>query len=892
MTTRTIAPCSKCGSPSTAGLAPQAVLNRLCLACAACDSVTLPPKPELRTAPPETITRSPAWQIAAEQAPDGTLWSHQSMAMQLCAEGQNVAMATATASGKTLPFQFWALHLLTNDPEARTLVFYPTKALANDQRNRWFAAAASLGLPKDTVGQIDGDVAPNRRDQVLQNSRILIMTPDVCHAWLLRRSSSKTVSRFLASMKLIIIDEAHAYESIFGSNAAYLFRRLTAAAIHAGASGPPQYIAATATILEPETHLQKLTGQPFRAISDADSGSPRYQRTIHHIADEQNNFDREHRLAELITAILDTDPAAQLIAFCDSRQAVERIAQITARPDTVLPYRSGYRPDERRDIENRLRNNEIRAVVATSALELGIDMPDINYGLNLNLPPTRKQFHQRLGRVGRTRPATFVALARGDHFTRHGDTLKNYMDHLVEPAHLYLDNEYITYQQATCLREELESRNLPPGTLPDHCNWPGAFRKALSSTLRTPPSHLASLHKQASVRPPHIAFSLRSTGEETVTILDHDGSPSAQERPPLGTINLKTALREAYPGAIYRHQGQSYRAEQWARRSDTFEPFIRTTPVPDPHLRTEPISRTVVTIYPDDDHIIDDKWKDGAHGCISHIHIQVSDSVEGISGHTNSTRNQTQLYRDLAKTDPRKNRVQHTMPTTALLLEINQPWFNGPQQAQSLARQEVAQALQSHLAYTRSIAPADIAVATENICMATGKGLNLLTDAIVIYDNVHGGLGLVQHLHDNLQDYATQLTQITPSLDNEGESLALHRARSLISALAAIMDPDQDPPAMPGPANWWMVLPNGTKVTASDDSQNIYLEGTVAGHSWNPGSTDPENPHPDAGGVHYEVTTDLGPRTFHQWQLTPATTSPDWKLWQPSTGQFRDFDNV
>ena len=225
---------------------------------------------------------------------------------------------------------------------------------------------------------------------------------------MLRTCRDPAVQRRLRNLAVLIIDEAHAYESVFGSNSAYLFRRLAAAAVNAGAPEPPRIIAATATIREPGKHLEKLTGLPFTEIADGENGSPRHDRTLCHMPLDPRGGSAEIQLAKLVTSIIDNDPEAQVIAFHDSRQGVERIAQTTGRPNQVLPYRSGYLA---RDIEAKLRENAVRGVIATSALELGIDMPDLNYGINLDLPPSRKQFHQRLGRVGRSQPGTFIILA-------------------------------------------------------------------------------------------------------------------------------------------------------------------------------------------------------------------------------------------------------------------------------------------------------------------------------------------------------------------------------------------------------------------------------------------------------------------------------------------------
>ena len=446
--------CFQCGRPATAGPHPEG--NR-CVQCAAMTRIRIPDNLERLANVPSAIASGPAWPIAKGAAQGDALWLHQANALNELEAGNNIVVATSTASGKSLIFQLWTLHRLESE-EATALVFYPTKALANDQARRWRECCQAIGLDPNTVGQVDGDVRKAQRDAVMKQSRIILATPDVCHAWMLPRTSDKIIKDFMVRLRVIIIDEAHTYESIFGSNSAYLFRRLTAAALHAGAPESPRFIAATATILTPDEHLEKLTGSAFTVIEETPNGSPRHARELYHLPLASRGGMPEDQLAQLVSDIIDNDPEAQVIAFHDSRMGIERIVQTINRPEEVLPYRSGYLAEDRRSIEARLRDNSIRGIIATSAMELGIDMPELNYGINLGIPPSRKQFHQRLGRVGRSKPGSFIILASETQFSAYGETLRDYYENSVEPSQLYLNNEYINYQQAQCLRNELERR--------------------------------------------------------------------------------------------------------------------------------------------------------------------------------------------------------------------------------------------------------------------------------------------------------------------------------------------------------------------------------------------------------------------------------------------------
>ena len=402
--------CFRCGGPATAGPNPLFPERGRCIPCASMARVEIPINLERLASVPASIASGPAWPLTQGIARGDALWLHQAEGLSLLQEGNNIVIATSTASGKTLVFQLWTMNVLCSESRATALVFYPTKALANDQARRWQDCCSKLGLPPETVGQVDGDVPPARRDEVMRRARIVMATPDVCHAWMLRRANDPAIRDFLLRLRVVVIDEAHTYESVFGSNSSYLFRRLATTSLHAGAGKKPQFIAATATIRAPETHLEKLTGAPFSVIEEEHNGAPRHPRNLYHLATEPRGGSAEDQVAKLVMDIIRADPNAQVIAFHDSRMGVERIVQRINQPQVVLPYRSGYLAEDRRNIEDRLRSNSIRGIIATSALELGIDMPDLNYGINLDLPPSRKQFHQRLGRVGRSKPGSFVIL--------------------------------------------------------------------------------------------------------------------------------------------------------------------------------------------------------------------------------------------------------------------------------------------------------------------------------------------------------------------------------------------------------------------------------------------------------------------------------------------------
>ena len=860
-------PCGHCGRPATAGPNPADPGRAWCIECAAVATVTVPAAGERRAPVPESIRSGPAWKAAAPMGPDGTLWLHQALTLEKLEQGRNVVAATSTASGKSLPFQLWTLHGAMSRPDFTGLIFYPTKALANDQARRWQQACAAVGLPPQTMGEINGDVPVREREKVMERSRIIVMTPDVCHAWMLAQAHQGAVRKFLAGLGAVIIDEAHSYEFVFGSNAAYLFRRLIAAAHNAGNRGGARMIAATATILEPEAHLERLTGQPFDLVDESQNGSPRYPRTICHLPLAARPPDRERAVAGLVTSIIDGDPDAQVIAFQDSRQGVERTVQLAGRPREVMPYRSGYLAEDRRAIEDALRDGSIRAVVSTSALELGIDMPDLTHGINLDLPDLKKQFHQRLGRVGRSRPGTFVILAPPERFVEYGSSLAEYHRESVEPSRLYLANEHICYQQALCLKNELQKARRDSLLPPEQCSWGEEFTKALRNAHGSAPAHLENLARRAGLEPPQRVCHLRSAGEEDLELLAGPG----RER--IGHISMQAAMREAYPGALYRHRGRSYVAARWARNGETGRPFVVLEPARRGKQGTRPVLRRVVAARSGPDELIGHRLRRGRRGTLSGLRISVTESVEGYRSYGPEG---TTYYREASRQDPGKSRKQRVFTTTAVHLQIAEPWAAGETGEPWQDRTELARALRRHLAYHRSIARADLAAQVDNIIVDTPRGAYLSDNSIIVYDNVHGGLGLSLDLFDRLHSYAARLNQGDPwerrGASPEAWEMFAQWAREMIQ------DDGEEPPG-PGPDNWWRVVRPGSRVQVYSPLLGRMAEGEAGEPEWD-------------GGVGYRV--DVGPEQVPagDLNLAPSGQGFDWQLWQPRTGRTKELEFV
>ena len=580
-----------------------------------CESVNVPGRPESHAALPKAIAEGPAVQVLYDMRPDGQIWKHQAQALKYLCGGKNVVISTGTASGKSLIFQLYALHRLLTVPDSRVLVFYPLRALTNDQLVGWRRLAESAGLQSEAVGRVYGRGVPIReREQIMERSRVVLMTPDVCQAWLMRRLDSLQVKRFIASLALLVLDEAHVYESVFGSNAAFLLRRLMAAKRRLSPRGKGvnrfQVVAATATIDNPAEHLERLTGARFSVVDESENGAPRSPRRILHVAGPELGQDGENILARILAGICNMQEDHCFISFVDSRQGVERIVREVDKKN-VKPYRSGYEAKDRAAIETALRNGTLNGVVSTSALELGIDIADMDIGINLGTPQSRKRFRQRLGRIGRKFPGVFLVVAPSNAFTKFGEGLTEYYESSVEPSYLYLGNRFVQFAHARCLGDEADALGQNSRDAPKGVNWPEGFPEILRVAREGWPKEFDAM-AQIGADSPHFNFPLRQLGETNIEIRQGKGSEGSETG--LGDIAYSQAIREAYPGATYLYMGSAYKVNQWDHGFNKL--IIRVSSVPNP-APTRPILRKSVAIDLSRQGIISGRMKRGLGGLLA-----------------------------------------------------------------------------------------------------------------------------------------------------------------------------------------------------------------------------------------------------------------------------------
>ncbi len=480
------------------------------------------------------------------------LYEHQAAGLDLARAGHDVLAVTPTASGKTLLFALCLLETAIEEPESRALLLYPTKALARDQLGglrRLAGALGALDVPRFEIYDGDTPAAVRRRIKA-EPPRVLITNPDMLHAGLLARHAEW--EPFLRGLRWIVLDELHVYRGIFGAHVHHILARLLRICARCGAS--PQFVAASATVGNPAEFARTLVGRPFQVVSR--SGAPRAPlETVFLNPVGVSPYTATVRLlAEAAAAGLRT------IAFTKARRVTELIYTWLVRqaPELrgrVAPYRSGYLPEERRELERRLFRGDLTAVVTTSALELGIDVGSLDLCILVGYPGSLTSAWQRIGRVGRQGREGLVVLvalpdALDQYVVHHPDL---FFGGAFERAVLAPWNPLVAGRHLVCAAaeeplgaSELAAWGEPAPRLAAELTREGRLVQDEVGTT------WFSLRRR-----PHRDVSPRSAAEP-FTIVERVGGNGASRERVLGQVDGVRAHRECHVGAIYLHRGQPY----------------------------------------------------------------------------------------------------------------------------------------------------------------------------------------------------------------------------------------------------------------------------------------------------------------------------------------------
>jgi len=501
------------------------------------------------------------------------LYSHQLSAWTQTRAQKNIILATGTASGKTLAYNLPVLAAMLQNPEARALYLFPTKALAQDQysnlqsiQSSTLAPHASAGVENLKSSIYDGDTPQSSRSAIRKNARIVLSNPDMLHTGILPHHSNW--SDFFSNLKFVVIDEAHTYRGVFGSHVANVIRRLKRVANFYGAH--PQFILASATIGNPKELAETLIEEEVELIDN--DGSSRGER--HFIIYNPPVTDpalglRKSSLLEsvrLANDLLNHD--IQSVVFARTRRSVEIIltylqSQIQNRQSQIVNqvrgYRSGYLPHQRREIEQGLRDGSVKTVVATNALELGIDIGGLGAAVIVGYPGTIASVRQQSGRAGRgDDPAVSVMVASSsplDQFLAHHPDYffgSSPEQALVNPNHLLILLEHLR-----CAMFELPfQKGEGFGSISDEL-----LDEYLEFMVTNQDAHFSNeKYYWMKDQYPAANISLRSASPQSVVLqaTADDGRPTT-----IGTVDGESAAWMVHPGAIYMHEGQQYFVQEF-----------------------------------------------------------------------------------------------------------------------------------------------------------------------------------------------------------------------------------------------------------------------------------------------------------------------------------------
>jgi DEAD/DEAH box helicase domain-containing protein len=501
----------------------------------------------------------PALLASLRAAGIARLYSHQAHALEAAWRGPTI-VTTGTASGKSLCFNLPTLDTLLRDAKARALYLYPTKALAQDQAR----AIGALGLSAAQIRPAiyDGDTPREARNEIRRKANLVLTNPDMLHLGILPHHDSWAA--LFSNLAVVVVDEAHTYRGVFGSHVANVLRRLRRIAAAYGTE--PRILLASATIANPLELAERLTGLEEVTLIDED-GSPSAGRRIAiwnpPVTDEALGVRRSALAegAELLARLV--ADGARTICFVRSRKGVELLSRITrdelerlgagALSELVMPYRAGYTPAQRREIEQRLVAGELRAVVTTDALELGIDVGALDAAVVITFPGTIASLRQMWGRAGRRQRGLALYVAGEDaldqFFARHTD---DFLERPVESAILDHESEEIHLAHLLCAAHEgpLSERDAEffgPRTL--------AYLERLEGLgeLRAKDGQFVLRRRE---RYPAGEISLRSASHSSFAIVD---STSGEL---LGSTEAARAFSTLHPGAIYLHLGRSFHVRE------------------------------------------------------------------------------------------------------------------------------------------------------------------------------------------------------------------------------------------------------------------------------------------------------------------------------------------
>ena len=673
------------------------------------------------------------------------LYSHQAQAFELATAGKSFVIATPTASGKSLCYNLPLLDTCARDPEARALYIFPTKALSRDQEEALRGMMRDAGLPHGAI-TFDGDTPGDARRAARERSGVILTNPDMLHTGILPHHAGW--ARLFASLRYVVIDELHTYRGVFGSHLANVLRRLDRVARFHGAK--PTFIFASATIGNPKEHASRMLGRDVELIGE--SGAPTGSRRVMVYNPPVVNPELGIRASYLKTAVRLVGDLVRrnvpTILFGQSRNSVEvmlkylrdRLVQDRIDPTTIMGYRGGYLPGTRRNIEAQLRAGEVKCVVATNALELGIDIGSLDAVVCAGYPGSVAALWQRFGRAGRRQGQSLALLVTSS--APLDQYLANDPKYLtgapVEEARIDPDNVEILIQHLKCAAFELPFEE-GEGFRDVQAQPTADALEYLASHQVLHPSPGASgrrvFHWSSDAYPAN-SVSLRSVGWDNVVIIELGSDRTLAE------MDWRSAHTMLHEQAIYQHDAEQYQVERFDY--DNHKAYVRKV---EPDYFTDAMTYTRVEVIEEDQSR--PAGADGLGFAMGQGEVSVVEKVVGykkIKFHT---------HENVGYGDVTLPEMQ--MHTTAFWLTVPEDVVR----AQPAPRPAVIEALRGLSSALHTVACIGLMIDPRDL----GRTLGSRSDAdgmprkapgegpgfdptIFLYDHIPGGVGLSPRLFD------------------------------------------------------------------------------------------------------------------------------------------------
>ncbi|MBN1652539.1 MAG: DEAD/DEAH box helicase [Deltaproteobacteria bacterium] len=692
------------------------------------------------------------------------LYVHQYRAFSLASEGRDIIVSTPTASGKSLCYNLPVLNVLAEDPKAKAVYLFPTKALSRDQEAALRGLMRDAGLSHAAI-TYDGDTPADARRAAREQSGVVMTNPDMLHTGILPHHTNW--ARLFSNLRYVVVDEIHSYRGVFGSHLANVIRRLLRIARFHGSD--PVFLFASATVGNPDGHASRMLGRPVTLVDQ--NGAPAGPRRWLIYNPPVVNAELGIRASYIKSAVRLTGDLVRAgvttLVFGQSRNNVEvmlkylrdRLARDAVDPETIHAYRGGYLPETRRRIEKELREGSIRCVVATNALELGIDIGSLDAVVCAGYPGTISGLWQRFGRGGRRGGESLAILVSSSApLDQYVARERRYLlGAPVEEARIDPDNIEILMQHLKCAAFELKFEkgdvfgDIPPDLLSE------ALEHLVAKKLVHPETGSAGrrlYHWVADVYPAN-GVSLRSVGEDNFVIIDREHDQA------IGEMDFRAAHTMLHEQAIYQQGGEQYQVE--TLDFDNRKAFVRRV-IPD--YFTDAMTYTSVSVIEEEEQI---EFESGLLACRGEVSV-----VEKVVG-----------YKKI-KFHSHENVGYGDVELPEMHMETTAFWLTVPERVVRLQRVErpavidaligLAHALHTVAAVGLMTDPRDLGYVLGNrtdpdappskgrvdAMLAQGPGFD---PTIFLFDRVAGGIGLAPRLFEEREELLRRTYELLQGCD-------------------------------------------------------------------------------------------------------------------------------